>query len=582
MNKFRYISDLLFKFKFRYLVGVIFILAVDFLQLVLPRVLGMVTDALNSGGIERDTIVKYSLIVALIALGIGIFRFSWRYMVFGAARSIEATLRERFYAKLQSLSVNYYNNHKTGDLMAHATNDMENIRMLLGLGLTLSVDSLAIPVVAVTMMLLTVGWKLTLACFAPMILLAVYVAFITNTLHHRIQAMQEAFSMLTEKARENFSGIRVVKAFVQEAYEMESFRRASQHNKDTNLKYAGTFQLLFTIIITVSSLSFAIALLFGGIMIIRGDITLGDYVSFNSYLGLMIWPIASMGWLTSIFQRGLVSLERINFIMNQKPDIKDSANPVSIDKIQGELRFQQLSFQYPGTGSPVLKGLNIRVEAGKTLAIVGRTGSGKSTLINLIPRLYDAPEGTLFVDDIDIRQIPLEILRKGIGYVPQDTFLFSTSLKENIDFFGNHTDEEIVEAAKMARIYDNLMDFPDGLDTLVGERGVTLSGGQKQRIAIARALLTNPGILILDDSLSAVDTDTEEEILKGLRGKMKERTCILVSHRISTIKDADEIIVLEEGEIKERGTHQSLLALEGIYHDIYQKQLLADQIEEVE
>ena len=583
MKKLRYIEDLLYKYKGRLIIGVLSLLLVDVLQLIFPMILGRITDTIQSGEISKEGLGAYSFAIIAIAVGIALFRFFWRYLVFGVARKVETILRERFYFHLQKLPVNYYHNHKTGDLMAHATNDINNIRMMLGQGIAMAVDSLLIPVVAVFMMFQTVGLKLTLACFSPMIMLAVILGFSVKNMHARIQKVQEAFSLLTEKAMENFSGIRVIKAFAQETAEVINFEKANLSNKETNLRYMNTMRLLFPLVMSIASLSFAVSLLYGGVLVIQKEITLGEFVSFNSYLSLLIWPIAALGWVTNMFQRGIVSLDRINVIMDEKPDIEDlpDSNPLN-DIVTGKITFKNLSFTYPGSKSPVLKNIDISVESGKTLAIVGRTGSGKTTLINLIPRLFNAPDGTLYIDDMEINRIPLSVLRNSIGYVPQDTFLFSSTIRENIDFFHNKKEEDIIAAARIASVYENIMDFPNQFNTMVGERGITLSGGQKQRISIARSILTEPSILILDDSLSAVDTNTEEEILKGLKQVMRQRTSIIVSHRVSTIRGADEIVVLDEGQIAERGTHEALLDKQGIYYEMYQKQLLSEQIEGVE
>jgi ATP-binding cassette subfamily B protein len=345
-----------------------------------------------------------------------------------------------------------------------------------------------------------------------------------------------------------------------------------------NLKFVMLMNMMFPIIMTISAISFVIGLWFGGILVIKEQITLGGFIAFNGYLGMLIWPISALGWVISIFQRGKVSLERVNAIMDEVPEIQDQ-NTSAITEIKGDIEFRNLSFTYPGTENPVLKNVNIILRNGKTLAIVGRTGSGKSALVNLIHRLYNAPHGTLFIDGTDINDIPLATLRDAIGCVPQDTFLFSSTIGDNIDFFHGKSEDEIIQASKTAMIYDDIMEYPKKFETQVGERGVTLSGGQKQRVAIARAILKLPDILILDDCLSAVDTRTEEEIRKGMKLLMKQRTSIIVSHRISTIQDADEIIVLENGEIVERGTHDSLLLLKGEYHSLYLKQLLTEQIE---
>lgn len=581
MGNLRYIKDLIAANKFHYVAGVLCLLVVDALQLVLPWLIGNITDLLDSGQLDKPMILKYALIIVLMAVGIASFRFFWRYLILGVSKKMEAVLRERFYSKLQKLGAFYFNNHKTGDLMAHATNDIGNITMATGMGIIISIDSALIPVVALVIMINTAGVPLTLASFAPLALLLVGTSFFLNTMQQRINSMQEAFSSMTETARENFSGIRVIKAFVQELKEIQKFEKANSHNKKMNLKYIVITNMMFPSIMAISSISFAIGLWFGGILVIKGQITLGQFIAFNTYLGMLVWPISALGWVISIFQRGIVSIKRINTILDEVPEIREK-DPLAELQIKGGITFRNLSFTYPGTEQPVLKNLEINLECGKTLAIVGRTGSGKSTLANLVTRLYNVPDGTLFIDGTDINRIPLQVLRNAAGCVPQDTFLFSSTIRENIDFYSGKPEEEILNAARTAMIYDDIMEYPDKFATQVGERGVTLSGGQKQRVAIARAILRSPAILILDDCLSAVDTKTEEAILKGLKSLMKQRTSIIISHRVSTIKDADEIIVLENGEIVERGTHEFLLSLEGEYYGLYQKQLLAEQIEGVE
>lgn len=582
MKKLRHIRDLVLNNKYRYLTGVLFLLVVDVLQLILPWLLGRLTDYLKAGSLTSGAILTYSLVIVAMAAGIATFRFLWRYLILGVSKRIEADLRERFYLHLQKLGATWYSTHKTGDLMAHSTNDIGNITTAAGMGIIISVDSILIPVVALVMMISSGGLKLTLASFSPLLLILAFFGVFMSQMESRITKMQESFSNMTETARENFSGIRVVKSFVQEIREISKFKEANNHNRQMNLRYVMIMSLMFPIIMTISSLAFAVGLWFGGALVIKGQMTLGGFVAFNSYLGMLIWPISAIGWVMNMFQRGSVSLQRINAIMDEKPEIEDSADMSSISTIEGAIEFRDLTFAYPGSDKPVLKNINLKLEKGKTLAIVGRTGSGKSTLISLLPRLYNVPEGTLTIDGLDINKIPLSLLRSSINCVPQETFLFSSTIKNNIGFFSSSSDEAIIDAAKTAMIYDNVMDFPDGFETLVGERGVTLSGGQKQRIAIARAIHSAPSILILDDCLSAVDTRTEEALLKGLKQLMKQRTSIIVSHRISTIKDADEIIVLSGGEIIERGSHESLLEQQGDYYNLYKKQLLKEQIEEVE
>ncbi|MCX7748896.1 MAG: ABC transporter ATP-binding protein/permease [Clostridia bacterium] len=578
MKKLRYIKDLIWKNKYKYITGILCLLIVDFLQLLFPKFLGIVTDVLKAGDITKEHLFQYVLIISLIAFGIALFRFFWRYLVLGTAKSIETTLRERFYAHLQKLSANYYNHHKTGDLMAHATNDIGNVTTMLGQGVALAVDSAIIPLAAIVMMFYSVGAKLTLACFSPLILLALVLAFNVKLLHQRVEKMQQTFSSLTERVRESFSGIRVIKSFAQEQKEIKKFEEDNRHNKTANLKYVRVMSMLFPTVMSISALSFAVALWYGGILVIYGEITLGDFIAFNGYLLMLIWPTAALGWILSLVQRGFVSLERINTIMDEPPEIMDQPL-VPPQCIGGNITFKNVSFIYPGSDRPALSQINLFVDKGKTLAIVGRTGSGKTTLANLLVRLFDITEGEILIDGHPIQHIPLQVLRSQTGYVPQDTFLFSATIKENIDFFHRAEDAAIQDVSKISRVYDTIMDFPQGFETFVGERGITLSGGQKQRIAIARAILREPSILILDDCLSAVDAQTEEEILKGLKKVMRERTSIVISHRVSAIKEADEIIVLDQGRIIERGNHESLMALQGVYYDLYQKQILSERLE---
>jgi ATP-binding cassette subfamily B multidrug efflux pump len=597
----KYIGDLLLRHKYRYVLGVIFLICVDVLQLIMPWILGEATNSLESGALTRGALARFAVALALTAAGIAVFRFLFRYTLYGVSRSVELSFRNRLYAHLQKLSANWFNTHKTGDLMAHATNDMNNVTMATGQGIIFAVDCLLVPIAALAMMWQTGGLRLTAASFAPLLLLS-FVAFIfMKIMQNSVQKQQEAFSYLTETARENFSGIRVIKSFVQEEKETERFRKANEANRRANLKFIRLMSMMFPSVMLAGSLSFVIALWYGGMLVIRGTITLGSFVAFNSYLGMLIWPITALGWVVNIFERGSVSLKRINSILDERPEITDKSTGIGADgasdaktcgtAVAGEnpmlltntdLEFRSLTFTYPGSSTPVLKDISFTLEQGRTLAIIGRTGSGKSTLINLIPRLLSAPGGSIFIGGTDINDIPLSRLRNSIGCVPQETFLFSDTIRNNIDFYRGFDMADIEQASKTARLYDDIMGFPRQFDTVVGERGVTLSGGQKQRTAIARAILGSPPILILDDCLSAVDAKTESGILKDLKTIMKQRTSIIVSHRISAVRDADEIIVLDEGRIIERGTHDTLVSLGGYYSDLYNRQLLADEIEEAE
>ncbi|MGE5614472.1 MAG: ABC transporter ATP-binding protein [Bacillota bacterium] len=609
MGVLRYIKDLLLRYKYRYILGVLFLLCVDTLQLVMPKVLEGAADALESGTLTRHRLAEYAVIIALIAVGIAVFRFLFRYTLYGVSRSIELSFRNRFYRHLQKLSANYFNTHKTGDLMAHATNDMNNVTMATGQGIIFAIDSFMIPVVSLVMMWKTAGFNLTAASFTPIFFLSMVIFYFMKIMQSTVQRQQEAFSNLTECARENFSGIRVVKSFAQGQKEIKRFENVNKINMQANLRFVRLISMMFPSVMLVSSLSYVVAIWYGGMLVIEGTLTLGGFVAFNSYLGMLIWPITALGWIANIFQRGSVSLKRINAIMDEKPEIADRhaageqsgesatagagdagllretpASAVAWDKPfhGGAIEFKNLTFTYPGAARPALKDISVTVEKGKTLAIIGRAGSGKSTLVNLIPRLFQVPDGTLFIGGVNINDIPLSALRSSIACVPQDIFLFSDTIKNNIDFYRGFSMDEIENAAKIARLHDDIIEFPNKYETVVGERGVTLSGGQKQRVAIARAVLGAPSILILDDCLSAVDAKTEENILNDLKKLMKQRTSIIVSHRISAVKDADEIIVIDDGMIIERGTHSSLLELNGHYRGLYERQLLADEIEEVE
>ena len=590
MGTLRYIMDLLLRYRYRYVLGVVFLLCVDTLQLIMPKILESTTNSLEEGTLTRDRLAGFAIAVVLVAVGIAVFRFLFRYTLYGVSRSIELSFRNRLYAHLQKLSVNFFNTRKTGDIMAHVTNDMNNVTFATGQGVIFAVDCLLMPVASLVMMLQTGGFRLTAASFAPIFALGVLVFFFMRVMHSAVQRQQEAFSNLTEAARENFSGIRVIKSFVQENRQIKRFERVNEENRRANLRFIRIMSLMNPSVMLVSSLSIVIALWYGGLLVIDGTITLGEFVAFNSYLGMVIWPITALGWVANIFKRGSVSLNRINALMDEKPEIADKpgAVPLSVPGTEDGSRetpaieFRNLTFRYPGSKDPVLKDISFAVDHGKTLAIVGRTGSGKSTLVNLVPRLLSAPEGTLFINGVDINNISLSSLRNSIGCVPQDTFLFSDTIRNNIDFYRGFSMDKAEQAAKIASLHDDVTEFPKKFETIVGERGVTLSGGQKQRTAIARAVIGSPSILVLDDCLSAVDTKTEEDILRELKEIMKQRTCIIVSHRISAIRDADEIIVLHEGRIIERGTHDSLIGQKGYYYELYMKQLLADEIEKTE
>lgn len=568
------------KYRWRYLLGVAFLIVVDVLQLIVPSLLGDITDKIKYNTLDTSGIIKYSLIIIGLAVGTAAFRFLWRYFIFGTARKIEKKLREDFYDKLQSLSTSYFHNNKTGDLMAHATNDISAIRMAMGPGVLMLADAVFLTIATIGILLFKIDLRLTLLALIPLPFLSLISVKFGKVIHQKFRKVQESFSNMTDKAQENFSGIRVVKAFSQENEEIEKFSEANRENFDKNvdmIKIQGLFNPLVQLI---SGFSFLIVIWYGGMLVIKGVISLGDFVAFNSYLAMLTWPMMALGFVINRLQRGAASLDRINEIFAEEPDIYDDKNTLKLDQIQGKIECRNLSFKYEDEEEYVLKDINLTIEPGETAAILGRTGSGKSTMVNLLLRLYNTEPGQLLIDGHDINKIPLEVVRENIGYVPQDNFLFSNNISKNIAFSSpdSISQKRVEQAARDAEVYDNIIDFPNGFNTLLGERGVNLSGGQKQRISIARALIKDPSILILDDSLSAVDTHTEEMILNRLKEIMKDKTSIIISHRISTIKNADRIFVLDNGYLIEKGDHESLLRNQKLYYELYQKQQLEEKI----
>lgn len=563
----------------RYVTGIFWLFFVDGLQLVTPRLLGKMTDELTAGTLTARGILFYVGLIMGIAVAIAVGRYFWRMAIQGAAREIEYNLRNRLYQHLQRLSSNYFNHHKTGDLMAHATNDIPAVRQALGQGVVMAFDALFLTLVTVALMIRTVNLRLTVVALLPLPFLTLVVTSFGRLIHRRFRRVQEAFATLTDKAQEDLSGIRVLKTFVQEDAELGNFTACNQRYVDANMRLVRASGLFGPLVQFISAISFVVLLGYGGNMVLTGAITLGDFVAFNSYLGLLVWPMMAVGWVINMLQRGSASWDRLQVIFREQPEIVEPANPAPVTSLRGDIRIRHLTFTYPGSSTPALVDINLDVPAGHTLAIVGRTGSGKSTLASLLLRLYEAPPGTIFLDGYELRTWPLGLLRESIGYVPQENFLFSDTVARNVAFAGEgFSRQQIEEAARWAQLYDNIMEFPQGFETLVGERGVTLSGGQKQRAALARALIKNPRLLILDDCLSAVDTQTESLILQRLREIMAERTSIIISHRLLSVTGADEIIVLDGGRIAERGDHASLLRRRGIYYQMWQRQLLEEEL----
>ena len=564
-----------------YAVGILSLTLVDVLNVFIPQLTGAITDGLSSQSLQMPGIRSLALQILLYGALIALGRFGWRFFLFGSSRKIERDLRNDMFGHLESLSQRYYNEHKTGDLMAHFTNDLQAVRELLGMTIITTFDASVMLIMVLARMIMYVSLKLTVVAVVPMLLIIVGDIFFGKAMHRRFLARQEAFSNLTDHVQETISGIRVIKAFVQERKELAEFARHNQNNKEKNLAVVRLVALAMPLLDLIIGLSTLITLLYGGYLTIYGDITVGQFVAFNMYVGMLVWPMIAVGECVSSISRGMASMRRIRIILSEKPDIVDEGDP-SITELQGRIDLIHLTFSYPGTGAPALRDISLHVDAGETLAVIGRTGSGKTTLVSLIERLYDTKSPDMVcIDGHPLRTIPLSTLHRAISYVPQDQFLFSDTVHGNIAFGVDAcTREDVIRAAKMACIHDNIMEFPKNYDTLVGERGVTISGGQKQRTAIARALMKESPILILDDALSAVDTDTEEQILHNLRENRRGRTTIIIAHRISTIQHADHILVLEDGSRAEYGTHDELMALNGIYRSIWERQQLEKQLHE--
>lgn len=575
MNTFQFFLNYIKRHKLRYIAGIITLFVVDFANLYIPKMTGTITDGLTAHTMDWDGVKRNILAIFILGLILAIGRFLWRFFIFGSARIIEKEIRNEMFAHLEEMSVEYYNEHKTGDLMTRFTSDLNAIRMTIGPAVICVFDATVMTIMVICQMMHYVNVTLTLIAIIPMLLICFGEIYYGKIMHARYKERQEAVSHLADYVQESFSGVRVIKAFVREKAQRYEFLKANDHAKEKNLNIARLQSVVMPLLDVIIGLSSLITLIYGGYLALIGKITLGRFVAFNQYINMLVWPMIACGDAINMFSQGTASARRIQDILNEKPEIADATQTLNLQNIRGDITFSHLSFIHNGQTEPTLKDINLHVPAGTTLAIIGRTGNGKTTLVNLLLHLYNTKPGMIFIDGKDINQIPLKALRENIAYVPQDNFLFSATLKSNIAFGVDSEDmEAITKATEAACIHDNIIAFPDGYETIVGERGVTLSGGQKQRSSIARALMKDSPILILDDALSAVDTDTEERILRNLKENRAGKTTILIAHRISTIQNADMIMVLEDGEAKEIGNHESLMKENGIYRDMFEKQQL--------
>jgi ATP-binding cassette subfamily B protein len=568
------------RYKYKILLGILFIILSNIGGVYIPLLLRSSIDELKKN-IDFNLVIKNAFLIVGTSALAGIFRFMIRQTIIVVSREIEFDLRQDFWQHIQKLPLRFFQNNSTGNIMAHATSDISAVRMFVGPAVMYSIDTgmrffLILPI------MLWMNTTLTLYALLPLPLLSFAVYLVMKKIHVRYTKIQEKFSDLTTKAQENFSGIRVIKSYLREEYEIKQFENESKEYLKRNMDLVKIRSLFQPIFYMIAGLSSIIVLWKGGTMIINGQLSLGTMFAFLTYLLMLIWPMIAFGWVANMIQQADASMKRLLKIFNEPYEITDEEADDSIQNIDGEIEFQNVCFKYRENLPLVLDNISLKIEKGSTVAFIGSTGVGKTSLVNLVARLYDVSSGEVLIDGKNIKKIPLEILRKNIGFVPQDAFLFSDTLANNLTYGLDENNQEVVEyVAEIAQLKKDVETFPNKFETILGERGITLSGGQKQRATLARALAINPKILILDDSFSAVDTRTEEEILKRLKSFMKNRTSIIISHRISTVKDCDKIFVLDKGKIAEEGTHDELLLLNGIYADLHNKQLLEEELSEL-
>ncbi|HNQ71481.1 ABC transporter ATP-binding protein [Mesotoga prima] len=564
----------------RYLYGSIFLILVDLLMLVTPRVIGMIVDEIRGGAQDLNLVGLLIMAVIGVAFGLFITRLFWRVFIMGAARRFEYYTRKTLFEKLLTLPPTFYDKTRVGDLMARFTNDVNAVRMAMGPAVVMIIDAVFLVTVTIFAMGLFTNWSLTWISIAPLPALAIVSTFFGKMIHKRFKLVQASFSDLTDTIEESISGVRLIKSYGIEDLRNETLTEKSNLYVDKNMKLVKVWGMFFPLTQTLSMLGSVLATLFGGRMVILGQITLGQYITFTSYLGMLVWPMTAFGWVINIIQRGRASYRRLMEVLEEENNITTN-DPVEVGSFEGHVVMKNLTFTYPTGSRPALENIDFEVKPGSKIAIVGTTGSGKSTMAKLIARLYPVEDGMLFIDGVDINNLRPETIRDNVAYVPQETFLFSETVGNNIRF-GNMeiSDEEVERYAKVASIHEDIEGFSKGYKTIVGERGVTLSGGQKQRISIARALIKEAPLVILDDCLSAVDTETEAEILKSLKESETNRSIIVISHRLKAVVDSDEIYVLHDGRIVEKGVHTQLVEARGLYQRMYERQMLEEKLEE--
>jgi ATP-binding cassette subfamily B protein len=572
-----YIGDFLSKKYYLYIFGILVLLGVDYLQIQIPIYLEQLIDGVKYLNEGMDEIVGVIKSILLLAVGMFVLRFFWRYFIIGTSRKFERYVRSNIFKKLLSLSPAFYDKTKTGDIMARTTNDLNATRMMLAQGVIMLTDSIILGSLSIYMMITRVDLRLTLIGIIPLPILAIVALSYGGTIHKRFESMQKAFSNLTDTVQETIDGMQVVKSYTMENERGNTFFEKCQDYFKKSMRLIKLWGTFLPLIELMSTLGMALTIWYGGRLVILGEISLGQFVAFSQYLMMLVWPIMAIGWVVNVIQRGRASYKRIMWIENQSSEVMDPNEPKKAD-LSKEIKVKDLSFTYPGSEKRVLHNINLHINPGQTVAFVGKTGSGKSTLAKLLVKMYSVKNNHIYIGDYDINQLRMKEIREQVAYVPQETFLFSATITENIGFsVDNYSQEDVEQYAHLAAVHSNIQDFPQGYKTIVGERGVTLSGGQKQRVAIARALMKKTPVVILDDCLSAVDTETELRILDSLNEEIKNRTTIIISHRLKAVSRADRIFVFDEGKIVESGTHHELLETNGHYSELYNKQLIEEE-----